>query len=128
VLAESGAGRRGVGLDGIGFIQQSPVVKLLQEIPDALDVFWVKGNVRILEADPVAHAASEFIPGLLVAHDGFPAGFIVVCDGDFCADVGACEVEFFFHAEFDRQALGVPSRTAQHIIALHGLVTAYQVF
>ena len=115
-------------MDGITLVQQFFVVQLAEQPPYRLDVVVFKGDVGVVEVDPVAHFAGDVVPQVLVAHHGFTALGVVFVNCDFGADVFFGDAQFFFNAEFDGQAVGVPASFTFYAFALHGLVAAKQVF
>ena len=80
-----------------------------------------------MEVDPVPHLAGNVVPLILVAHYGLAAFPVVLGDGDLLADVLLGDPEFLFHAQFDRQAMGVPAAFALHTTAFQGMIATNQV-
>ena len=119
---------RRVRLNGIAFIQQSFVVKLSEQPPNALHVFWGVGNIGILHIDPISHFFSELVPDIGVAHDRLFTSFIVGIYTDFGTDVFFGNAKFFFNAEFYRQAVGVPTGFAMYLLSFECLVTTKDIF
>ena len=126
--AEAGACCRRIGLDGIALVQQLFVVQLAKQPPYRLDVVIFKGDIGVVEVYPVTHLAGDVVPEVFVAHHGFAALGVVIIDADFGTDVFFGDAQFFFYAEFDGQAVGVPAAFAFYAFALHGLVATKEVF
>ena len=115
--AEAGAGSGRVGLDGIAFIKQTFVVQVFQQEPQGLDIVVGEGDVGVVEVEPVTHLAIEVVPHILVFHHLLAASAVVVVDADLRADVFLGDAEFLLHAEFHRQAVGVPASLADDMLA-----------
>ena len=128
VVREARPGRRRIGLDGVAFIEQPFVVELREHPPQGFDIFVVVGDVRVFHIDPVPHPAGQFVPQPGIFHHRFAAGAVILFDGDFFADIFFGDAQFLFHAQLDRQAVGVPPGLAVHEKPFLGLVTAEYVF
>ena len=81
----------------------------------------------MLHIRPECHPVGHILPLVLVLPHAFLALFderldAVLFDGGF-----AVQMEHFFHFQLHRQAMGIPPRLAQHILALHGLEPGDQV-
>ena len=125
---QSGSGSWAVGLNGIAFVEESFVVKLLQNPPNRFHVFGVVGNVRVLHVNPIAHGIGQLLPLPGKTHHRFSAGGVVVFDADGFTYVFFGQVQLFFHLQFNGQAMGIPAGLAQHPKSLHGFVAAYGIF
>ena len=60
--------RRRIGLDGISFVEQAFLIKLLQEPPQGFDVAVVIRNIRIIQVHPIAHLVGQVGPFLRELH------------------------------------------------------------
>ena len=119
---------RGIRLDGISLVEQVLVVELLEEIPKGFDIFVIVCDVRMLQVAPIAHLLAEFAPFRSVHHYVLSAALIVCFDGNGLADVFLCDAEFLLHTELHRESVGVPTRLALHLEALHGLIAVDGIF
>ncbi len=127
VAAQAGASGRRIGLNGVALVEQALVVELLEEPPQGLDIAVFVGDIRVLHVDPVTYLASEVFPLLGVFHHLLAAGGIILVDAYFLAYVFLGDAKRLLHAELHRQPVGVPASLAQHLVALHRLVAAYDV-
>ena len=127
VRAEAGAGRGRIWLDCISFVKIAFAVKLGKEPPHRFDVSVVVSDVRLGEVHPVAHIVGERFPLTCKFHHLAAACIVVFIDRNLVSDVLFGDAETFLHAEFDRQAVGVPAGLALHLEAFHRLVTAEDV-
>ena len=126
--AQAGAVGRRIRLDGVALVQESLVVDILQEVPQGLDVAVVVGDVRVFHVHPVADALGERLPLLRVLHHLLAAGGVVLADGDLRADIRLGDAQFLLHAQFHREAVGVPTgapadlETGLGLVAAHGIL------
>ena len=127
VRAEAGARSRGVGLDGVALIEQTFVVQVFEQEPQGLDVVVGEGDVGVVEVDPITHLTSEVVPHVLVFHHLLAAGAVVVVNRNLLADVFLGDAKFLLYAEFDGQAMGVPTGLADDMLAFQGLVAAHHI-
>ena len=127
VGAQAGAGSGRVGLDGVTLVEQTLVVELLQEPPQALDVAVLVSDIGVVHIDPVAHAVGQIFPLAGVFHHLLAAGGVVLIDRDLLADILLGDAQGFFHAQLDGQAMGVPAGLALDLESLHRLVAAEDV-
>ena len=128
VRTQACAGSRRIGLNGIAFVEQPLVVEFFEQIPQRFDVFIVVGNVRVFQIDPITHFFGERCPLFGVFHHFATAGGVVVVHADFFADILFGDAEHFFHAEFHRQSVRIPSGFAAHLKALHRFVATKSIF
>ena len=119
---ERGAAARAVRDDLIALVEQALLVDGLERPPLGLDIVVVVGDVRVLHIRPVAHAVGHVLPLALVFPDGFFALLDERLDAVFLDLLLAVEPQQLFHLQLDRQAMRVPARLAQHIVALHRAV------
>ena len=68
VRAKSRACRGRIGLDGISFVEQAFLIKLLQKPPQGFDVAVVIRNIRIIQVHPIAHLVGQVGPFLRELH------------------------------------------------------------
>ena len=118
---------RRIGLNGVTFVEQSLIVELLQEPPECFDVRIFVSDVRMLHVHPISHEVAEVGPLLCVHHHILSALRVVVFNADALADVFFGDAKLFFHAEFHRQTVGIPTGLALHLKSLHGFVTTEHV-
>ena len=128
VRAEARASGGTEGLDGVAFVQQTFVIQVFKQEPQGFDIFVFESDIRVVEVHPIAHLTGEFVPEVLVFHHLFAAGAVVVVHADFLADVLLGDAEFFLHAEFHGQTVGVPAGFAVHKETLHSFVAAENIF
>ena len=128
VRAEACSGGRGVGLDGIAFVQESFAVDLAQEPPYTFDITVVVSDVGIGCVDPVSHFIGKSLPFVGVFHHFLTAGGVVVVDRYLLSDIFFLDSERAFDTEFDGQTVSVPSGFTLHMESFHSLVPAEQVF
>ena len=86
---------------------------------------------RVDRPRPVRLGRREALGAAVVEHGvverARPAGAVVVVHRNFVPDIFLGDAEFFFHAEFDRQAMGIPTALAVHLESLHGFITANHI-
>ena len=124
VRAEARACGRGIRLDALALVEQALAVDVLEQVPERLDIAVVVGDVRVVHVDPVADALREVAPLGGVFHHLLAAGAVVFGHGDLGADVLLGDAELLLHAQLDRQAVGVPARTAADLEAGLRLIAA----
>ena len=127
VRAQSGTGSGRVGLDGVALVEQTLVVQLLEQPPQALDVTVLVGDIGVVHVHPVAHAVGQVFPLAGIFHHLLAAGGVIVIDRDFLADILLGDAQGLLHTQFHGQAVGVPTGLAQHLVAPHRLVAAEDV-
>ena len=127
VRSERGAAARAVGDDLVALVKQTLFVDLFERPPFGLDVVVLIGDVGVVHIRPVAHAVAHLLPLGLI----FPDGLLALLDERLHAVLFdlflAVKAEEFFHLKLHRQAMGIPARLAQHVVALHGAVTGDDV-
>ena len=128
VAAESGAGLRAVGLNGVALVEQALGVHLREQPPDRLHVFRLVGDVGTFHVDPVAHPAREVVPFGGVPHDRLPASGVVFLHRNARSNVLLGDAEGFFYPELDGKPVGVPAGFAFHPLSLQGAIATKQVF
>ncbi len=126
--AQSGSGSRGIGLDGIAFIEIPFFVQLAEKPPHGLYIAVVVSDIRVIQVNPVAHHISEIRPFSGIFHHLAAAGVIIFVHRDFLTDILFGYAERFLHTELNRQAMGIPSGLTLYMKALHGLVAAHDIF
>src|SRR5688500_1575810 len=109
VRAETGAGCRGIRLDGNTFIQQSLPVQYFQAPPEAFNVFVGKGDIGIFQVYPVPHLCGQVVPQVLVTHYCFAAFLVVFRNRDLFPDVFLSDSQFFFHPQFYWESVCIPA-------------------
>ena len=124
VVAEARTRGRRVRLYRISLVEQALIEKLFQHPPQRLDIFVFVGDVGVFHVHPISHFAGELLPDAGELHHRFTAGTVVLLDGYLVADVLFRDAELLLHAQFDRQAVGIPSRLPADEIALLGFVAA----
>ena len=87
----------------------------------------MEGHIGRFEVDPVADAAGQFVPVLLVAQYAGAARGVEGFDA-VLLDLGAAvQPQLFLNLDFDRQAMGIPAAFALDAKALQGLVATEHV-
>ena len=124
---ESRACRRRIGLDSVTFVQQSFLVKLLQQPPEGFDVTVIVSDVRVFHVHPITHFVGQVFPFLGEFHHILAACSIVVGHRNGFPDIFFRDAQRFLHAQFHRQPVRVPTGFALYLVALHGFVTAEDV-
>jgi hypothetical protein len=124
---QDGAAPRAVPLNFVALVEQALVPDLLQQPPDRFDVLRFVGDVRVIQIDPVAHAAGEVVPQLAVLQHALAAGRVVAVDAVVEDVLAVLQPQLFFDLDLDGEAVGVPAGFALHAVALHRLVPAEQV-
>src|SRR5690606_32018843 len=127
VGAERRAAPRAVRHALVAPVDQSPLVQLPQDPPDALDVVGAERDVRPRIVEPVAHALGEPLPLLLVDEHALPAHLVEARDADRLDLPFTADPQRLLRFDLDRQAVRVPARDARHVLAAHRLVPAKQV-
>ena len=79
---ESGACAGRIRLNGISLIEQSLVVKLLEQPPKGLDIFVVVCDVGVVKVNEIAHFLGELSPLGSEFHHVLPAFSVIVLYGD----------------------------------------------
>ncbi|CAM5348471.1 hypothetical protein SCYAM73S_07417 [Streptomyces cyaneofuscatus] len=120
VVGEAGAAARAPGGDAVVLDQQVLVEDLLQRPPHGVHVLRVHRAVRVVQVDPVPHTRRELGEGVGVPGHGLTALGVELGDAERLDVLLAVEAQFFFHGEFDRQAVTVPAGLPAHVVALHG--------
>ena len=128
VGTQSGTSGRRVWLNGITLVQQVFFIEFRQQVPQAFNVFIVEGDVWIVQVHPISHQAGQFVPFFLVFHHFGPAFAVVFFHADGFADVLLGDAQFFFHGDFHRQSVGIPSGFSGYIIAFLRFVAAENIF
>src|SRR5438270_6208655 len=82
----------------------------------------------MFEIYPIAHFGSEFIPLILVTKYRFTTFLVILGDRYFFPNVFFGNSQFFFNAQFNGKAVGVPSAFSFYAESLHGFISANQVF
>ena len=118
---------RAVGLYRVALVHKALVVKLLEQVPHRLDILVLKGDVGIVEIDPVAHALRDVVPLVFVLHHRLAAGGVVLLYRDRLADVLLGDAEALLYAQLDGQPVGVPPALASYTLALHRLEATEQI-
>ena len=121
VRAEACSGGRRVGLNGVTLVEVAFFVELFEQVPECLDVLVVVGDIGVVEVHPIAHLLGEVGPLARVFHHFAPARGVVFVHRNLLADILFGDAEHFLYAQFDGQAMGVPTGFTADLEALHGL-------
>ena len=124
VGAQSRAGSRGIGLNGVAFVEVTLVIDLLEQVPERLDVVVVVGDIGTVRIYPVTDLFRQRDPLGGVFHHLFAAGPVVFRHGNLLADILLGNAEFLLDTQLHRQAVGIPAGTTVHEETLLRLVTA----
>ena len=127
VRRKRSAAARAIGHDLVSLVEQSGVRDLLDRPPLRLDVVVLIGDVRMLHVRPIAYALGHALPLVLVLPDALLALADERLDAVLLDVLLAVHAEQFLDLQLDRQTVCVPPRLAQNVIALHRLVTRYDV-
>ena len=128
VRREGGADARVVGDDLVALVDEALVPDLAEQPPHRLDERVVEGVVGIVHVHPEAHALGHPLPVADVAHHRLAAAAGELRHADLPLDLGLVEdAELLLDLMLDRQAVGVPSRLARAVVALHVLETGEDV-
>ena len=114
---------RRIRLDGISLVQQTFLVKLLQQPPQSFNVTVIVGNVRIFQVYPVTHLMGKVSPFFRELHDIRAAMLVVVCHRNRFTDILFGNSKCLFHSQFHRKSVCVPSCFTLHLETFHGLET-----
>ena len=122
VRREGGADAGVVGDDLVALVDEALVPDLPKQPPHRLDERVVEGVVGIAHVHPEAHALGHPLPVADVAHHRLAAPARELRHADPGLDLGLVEdAELLLDLVLDRQAVGVPSRLARTVVALHVL-------
>ena len=109
-------------------VEEALIEEALQVPPDRLDIGGVEGPVGGVEVDPVADPLGQVLPVVDVVEDGLAAQAGEFGDPDISFDLAlAGDAEALLHLDLDRQAVGVPTGAAGHVVPAHGAVPAEEV-
>ena len=127
VAGQRRAAARAVGDGLVAFVEQALFIDLLQRPPLGLDIVVLIGHIGVLHVRPEGHAVGHLLPLGLV----FPDGLFAFLDEGLHA-VGlnlllAVQTQQLFHLQLHGQAVGIPARLAQHVVALHGFIARNEV-
>ena len=103
-------------------IEQALVPKLLEDPPDAFNVFIRECHIGVVNVHPECDALGELFPFDDVAKNRGPAHFVEFCDAVFFDLALVVEAELLFDRDFHRQTVRVPSAPPQTIKSIHHLV------
>ena len=117
-----------VWLDGVTLVEQALVVELLEEPPESLDILVIVGDIRMIEIYEVTHLLGQLAPLGGELHHVLAALVVVILGrdillGSLVVDILLGDAEFLLDTEFNRESVGIPSRLAVNLEALHGLVS-----
>ena len=117
-----------VWLDGVTLVEQALVVELLEEPPESLDILVIVGDIRMVEIYEVTHLLGQLAPLSGELHHVLTALVVVILGRDILlrslvVDILLGDAEFLLDTEFNRESVGIPSRLAVNLEALHGLVS-----
>ena len=88
----------------------------------------VEGLVVILEVDPARLAGNVFLPIVGVPQHGIASSFVEGRDTHLLDFTLLRDAELAHRFEFCGQAVGIPTKSAVHLLAAHGLITGKQIF
>src|SRR5690349_385302 len=115
---QSSSGGRRKRLDGISFVQQIFFVKFFEEVPARFYVRIFISDIRMIEVDPVAHFFGQVVPYIFVFHHLLTAGFVVIFNGNFFADIFFAYAQCFLYTDFDWQTMRVPTSLTFYLESL----------
>ena len=133
VARQTRTSRRRIRLNGVAFIQQTLVVKLLQQPPKRLNIFVVIGDIRMIQIHKIAHALSQFAPFSREFHHVFPTPAVIIFRRNIfvrslVVNILLRDTQLLLHTKLHRQTVCVPTGLALHLITLHRLITIKRVF
>ena len=129
---ESGSGSGRIGLDSIALIEQSLIIKLLEQPPKGLDVFVVVSDIGMVKVNEIAHLFGQFAPFGRKLHHILTTFVVIVLHRDILAgsvvvDISLCDAQFLFHTKFHRESVGVPTSLSVHLETFHRLVAVESI-
>ena len=121
-----------VWLDGVTLVEHPLVVELLEEPPESLDILVIVGDIRMIEIYEVTHLLSQLAPLSGELHHVLAALVVVILGRDILlrslvVDILLGDAEFLLDTEFNRESVGIPSRLAVNLEALHRLVSVESI-
>ena len=128
VRAQSCSGSRRVRLDGVAFIQQTFVIKLLQEPPQRFNIAVVISDIGILQIHPVTHLMSKVCPLFGKLHHVLTASCVVLGNRNGLSDILFGDMQCLFHTQFHRQSVSIPSGLTLYLEPFHGFIAAESIF
>jgi len=111
----------------MALIDETLLPELLEDPPHRFNIVVGIGDIGILEIDPEADAAGDFIPLLQIRPDALPAFGVEFVDAVFDDLVLAVQAEALFYFNLHRQAVGIPAGLAFNPEALHGAQAADRI-
>ena len=112
-----------IWLDGVTLVEQTLVVELLEEPPESLDILVIVGDIRMIEIYEVTHLLGQLAPLGGELHHVLAALVVVILCRDILLSILLGDAEFLLDTEFNRESVGIPSRLAVNLEALHRLVS-----
>ena len=120
VRGERGAAPRAVRNDLVPLVQKALFPDLFERPPHRLDILVVVGDVRVVHIRPIADALRHFFPFALVFPNAFLALFDERLDAVLFDVLLAVHAEELFHLQLDGQAVRIPARLSEDVLALRG--------
>ncbi len=122
VGGKSRAAAGAIGHHLVPLIKQALFVDGFEGPPFGFDVIILIGNVGVVHVGPEAHTVAHLFPFAFI----FPNGFFALFDKGHHA-IGfdlllAVEAQLALYLQLHGQAVRIPARLAQHVVALHGAV------
>ena len=111
----------------VTLVKQTLVRNLLERPPHRFDVVVVVGDVGVLHVRPVTDSVGHDLPLVLILPHRLLALFDEGFDAVFFDFLFAVDAELLLDLELNGQTVSVPTGLAQDKIALHCLVTGYDV-
>ena len=112
----------------VAFINMVIVPKAFEHPPGGFNVALVVGDVGVIHIEPDARALGHGLPFLNVPEDAFATTAVELLNSENLNLVLGLEAEFFFDFKLHRQAVRVPSTSAQRAKTSHGLVAEEYIF
>ena len=122
VGAEARDATGAVGRHLVALVDKALVPEALEHPPCRFDIGVVVGDVGVLHVQPDAGAVGHGLPFADVAEDALAAAAVELFDAELLDLLLAGDAELFLNLQLDREAVRVPSATAQGPEAAHGLV------
>ena len=127
VAGQGGTAPGAIGHHLVALVQQPLVRHPLQRPPHRFDILVGIGNIRIVHVGPEANPLGHPFPLALILPHRFLTFLNERLDAVSLDLLLAVQAQLLFHLQLHRQAVGIPPRLAQHLLALHGLVAGDQV-
>ncbi len=100
----------------------------MQNPPNGFYITIMQSYIRVIQIDPIAHQFCHFTPKLFIAENGFPTFLTEFFNSVFLYTALIFQTEHFFHFNFHRQTMSIPTGFAFNLKAVHCFITADNIF